>query len=148
MSHNQTISVNNLPPKIHWKGLPYIFQLYVKVIDAFIPQNRAKSGRRFGFIRYESLRDVTRAIERLNGFRLYGHRIAIIKDAGTNILEEGGNDASLKAQFQTHKCEGFTLPQGPATMSKAKQIKSGLGQRQDSRMNLFEEKEKDTCTDG
>ncbi|MBA0549958.1 hypothetical protein Golob_020947, partial [Gossypium lobatum] len=30
-----------------------------------------------GSFRYESLRDVTRAIKRLNGFRLYGHRIAI-----------------------------------------------------------------------
>ncbi|KAK5844423.1 hypothetical protein PVK06_000561 [Gossypium arboreum] len=53
------------------------YKKIMKVIDAFIQQNRAKSARRFGFIRYESLRDVTRAIERLNGFRLYGHRIAI-----------------------------------------------------------------------
>ncbi|TYI33298.1 hypothetical protein ES332_A04G123400v1 [Gossypium tomentosum] len=40
-------------------------------------------------------------------------------------------DASLKAQFQTHKCDGLTLPQGPTTMLKAKQIKSVFNQRQD-----------------
>ncbi|KAK5833406.1 hypothetical protein PVK06_017231 [Gossypium arboreum] len=70
------------------------------------------------------------------------------KDSGMNLLEEGGNDAGLKAQFQTHGCDGFTLLQGSTTMSKAKQIKSGLDQRQDSRMDLFEERENDTCTGG
>ncbi|KAK5820315.1 hypothetical protein PVK06_025361 [Gossypium arboreum] len=70
------------------------------------------------------------------------------KDSGTNLLEEVGNKASLKAQFQTYGCDGFTLLQDSTTMSKAKQIKSELDQRQDSRTNLFEERENDTCTDG
>ncbi|XP_017629286.1 prenyl transferase-like [Gossypium arboreum] len=51
---------------------------------------------------------------------------------------EKHNDAGFKAQFQTHGCDGFTLLQGSTTMSKAKQIKSGFDQRQDSRTNLFE----------
>ncbi|KAK5775742.1 hypothetical protein PVK06_043680 [Gossypium arboreum] len=77
----------------------------------------------------------------------FGAQESLAKDSGTNLLEEVGNNAGLKAQFQTHGYDGFTLLQGSTTMSMAKQIKSGLDQRQDSRTNLFEERENDTCTD-
>ncbi|MFQ6634187.1 hypothetical protein Gotur_011707, partial [Gossypium turneri] len=50
--------------------------------------------------------------------------------------------------FRPMNVIGLTLPQGPTTMSKAKQIKPGFDQRQDLMTNLFEERENDTCTDG
>ncbi|KAK5835688.1 hypothetical protein PVK06_011383 [Gossypium arboreum] len=69
------------------------------------------------------------------------------KDLGMNLLEEGGNVASLKAQFQTHRYNRLTLPQGPTTMSNFKQIKPRVNQRQDSRIYLFKERGNDTCKD-
>ncbi|KAK5811907.1 hypothetical protein PVK06_027292 [Gossypium arboreum] len=77
----------------------------------------------------------------------FGAQESLVKDSGTNLLEEEGNDASLKAQFHTYEFDGLTLAKGPAKMSKAKKIKSGFNQRPDSRMNPFEERGNDTCTD-
>ncbi|KAH1063287.1 hypothetical protein J1N35_028274 [Gossypium stocksii] len=75
----------------------------------------------------------------------FGAQESLAKDSGTNLLKEGGNDVGFKAKFQTHESDAFTLPQDPTTMSKVKQIKSELDQRQDSMTNLFEERENDTC---
>ncbi|KAH1056417.1 hypothetical protein J1N35_034482, partial [Gossypium stocksii] len=53
----------------------------------------------------------------------FGEHENVAKDLGTNLRKEKGNDTSLKAQFRTHRCDRLTLPQGPTTMSEAKQIK-------------------------
>lgn len=60
-----TVYVNNIPPRFHWKG-------------------------RFGFIRFESMADAKRIIERLNGFRSFGFRI------GVNLAQIWGESYLLK----------------------------------------------------
>ncbi|MFQ6654374.1 hypothetical protein Gotur_025388 [Gossypium turneri] len=37
---------------MHWKGLWALFRYHGEVIDAFIPVKKSKSGKRFGFVRY------------------------------------------------------------------------------------------------
>ncbi|MBA0808869.1 hypothetical protein Gohar_024573, partial [Gossypium harknessii] len=56
----------NLPEKMHWKGLFTMFSCHGKVIDAFIPSKCGSDGRRFGFVRFAYLQDATRELNRLN----------------------------------------------------------------------------------
>ncbi|KAK8643651.1 hypothetical protein V6N13_012934 [Hibiscus sabdariffa] len=47
------------------------------VVDSFIANKRDRYGRHFGFVRFSNRMDANRALERLNGFRLYGWRIPV-----------------------------------------------------------------------
>ncbi|KAK8689320.1 hypothetical protein V6N13_088041 [Hibiscus sabdariffa] len=62
---------------MHWKGLLTTFAHHGDVLDSFIPQNKSKSGKRFGFIRFATRADAARAITRLNGFMLFGFRVSV-----------------------------------------------------------------------
>ncbi|KAK8696496.1 hypothetical protein V6N13_001635 [Hibiscus sabdariffa] len=45
--------------------------------DSFIAGKRNRAGKRFGFVRFPNRQDAERAIERLNGFNLYGSRLSV-----------------------------------------------------------------------
>ncbi|KAG4188560.1 hypothetical protein ERO13_A08G172175v2, partial [Gossypium hirsutum] len=62
---------------MHWKGLWILFSFHGRVVDAFIPKKKCKSGKRFGFVRFTNFMDAQRAISRLNGFVILGSRIWI-----------------------------------------------------------------------
>ncbi|KAK8644115.1 hypothetical protein V6N13_123430 [Hibiscus sabdariffa] len=72
-----TVFVHNLPERMHWKGLWASFGHHGDVLDAFIPNKRSRSGKRFGFVRFSSKIDAQRAISRLNGFALFGSRLSV-----------------------------------------------------------------------
>ncbi|KAL4303527.1 hypothetical protein GQ457_10G010910 [Hibiscus cannabinus] len=72
-----TLFVGNLPPSLHWRGLRHSFGHHGDVVDSFIANKRDRNGRRFGFVRFSNRRDANRALERLNGFRLFGWRISV-----------------------------------------------------------------------
>ncbi|KAK8598800.1 hypothetical protein V6N13_076746 [Hibiscus sabdariffa] len=72
-----TLFVQNLPTTIHWRGLWQVFGRHGDVVDSFIASKLDRAGRRFGFVRFSNRLDANRAIERLDGFRLYGSRISV-----------------------------------------------------------------------
>ncbi|KAK8595045.1 hypothetical protein V6N13_015954 [Hibiscus sabdariffa] len=72
-----TLFVENLPLSMHWKGLWFAFARHGIVRDVFISRRLSKGGKRFGFVRFESMTDALRAVERLNGFSLYGFKISV-----------------------------------------------------------------------
>ncbi|KAK8624876.1 hypothetical protein V6N13_089762 [Hibiscus sabdariffa] len=72
-----TLYVSNLPSKLHWSGLRQIFGFHGDVVDSFIASKLNKYGERSGFVRFSNITDAFRAIERLNGYPLYGSRIAV-----------------------------------------------------------------------
>ncbi|MBA0753181.1 hypothetical protein Gogos_005639, partial [Gossypium gossypioides] len=45
-----------------WKGLWTLFRYHGEVIDAFIPAKKNKSGRRFGFVRFDKMGDARKDI--------------------------------------------------------------------------------------
>ncbi|MFQ6634349.1 hypothetical protein Gotur_011887 [Gossypium turneri] len=59
------LSTPQSAPKIH------------RVLDAFIPNKRNAANKRFGFIRYAYLAEARRAIERMNDFWMYKHRLGV-----------------------------------------------------------------------
>ncbi|KAL4339799.1 hypothetical protein GQ457_08G032590 [Hibiscus cannabinus] len=63
-----TLYVHNISDNLHWQGVWQVFDRHGVVVDVFIPRRRSKDGRRFGFVRMESMEDVDRVIERLHGF--------------------------------------------------------------------------------
>ncbi|KAL4325900.1 hypothetical protein GQ457_11G030350 [Hibiscus cannabinus] len=72
-----TLFINNLSERLHWQGLWFAFGRHGEVTDAFIPRKRNRRGTRFGFVRFTNRRDADRAIERLNGFNLFGSIIHV-----------------------------------------------------------------------
>ncbi|KAL4284387.1 hypothetical protein GQ457_16G026650 [Hibiscus cannabinus] len=72
-----TLFIDNLPERLHWQGLWLAFGRHGDVVDAFIATKRNKKGRRFGFVRFSKKIDADRAIERLNGFKLFGSKITV-----------------------------------------------------------------------
>ncbi|KAK8689102.1 hypothetical protein V6N13_087829 [Hibiscus sabdariffa] len=62
---------------MQWKGLWHAFARHGDVIDAYIARKLSRSGRKFGFVRFKSRDDTARAIDRLNGFTLYGFKLSV-----------------------------------------------------------------------
>ncbi|KAL4271467.1 hypothetical protein GQ457_13G005560 [Hibiscus cannabinus] len=76
---DQTTSlfVENIPKRMEWKGLWHLFARHGDVIDSFIAGRLSRGGKRFGFVRFTLRNDALRAMERLNGFSVYGFRLSI-----------------------------------------------------------------------
>ncbi|KAL4312316.1 hypothetical protein GQ457_01G010310 [Hibiscus cannabinus] len=72
-----TLYVGNLPQKLHWSGLRQAFGRHGDLVDSYIANKVNREGKRFGFVRYSNKVDASRAIERLNGFKLYGYRLLV-----------------------------------------------------------------------
>ncbi|MBA0864112.1 hypothetical protein Goshw_030133, partial [Gossypium schwendimanii] len=62
---------------MHWRWLKKLFGYHGKVIDAFIPNKRSISSKRFGFVRYANMYDANRAINRINKFWLMRSHIDV-----------------------------------------------------------------------
>ncbi|KAK8701943.1 hypothetical protein V6N13_020318 [Hibiscus sabdariffa] len=63
--------------EIALQGLWFAFARHGDVVDAFISTKRNIKGRRFDFVRFSKKTDADRAIERLNGFKLFGSKITV-----------------------------------------------------------------------
>ncbi|KAK8662392.1 hypothetical protein V6N13_091970 [Hibiscus sabdariffa] len=74
-----TLYVANIPTTLHWSGLRQTFGRHGDVVDSFIARKQNKAGKKFGFVRFSNKIDAERAIERLNGFKLYGSRLLVSK---------------------------------------------------------------------
>ncbi|KAL4310494.1 hypothetical protein GQ457_01G032390 [Hibiscus cannabinus] len=72
-----TLFVSNLPTKLHWSGLRQTFGRHGDLVDSFIANKLDRKGRRFGFVRFSNRKDADRAVERLNGFKLFGFRLFV-----------------------------------------------------------------------
>ncbi|KAL4383632.1 hypothetical protein GQ457_15G029640 [Hibiscus cannabinus] len=72
-----TLYVGNLPEKLHWSGLRQTFGRHGDIVDSYIAKKVNREGKRFGFVRYSNRIDANRAIERLDGFKLYGYRLSV-----------------------------------------------------------------------
>ncbi|KAK8682954.1 hypothetical protein V6N13_039032 [Hibiscus sabdariffa] len=69
--------VRNLPPALHWSGLWQIFGRHGDIIESYIARKVDRTGKRFGFVKFKNRIEAERAIERLNGFCLYGFRLSV-----------------------------------------------------------------------
>ncbi|MBA0841008.1 hypothetical protein Goarm_003536, partial [Gossypium armourianum] len=88
--------VHNIPMTMHWKGLWALFRYHGEVIDAFIPVKKSKSGKRFGFVRYNSMMDARRAISRLNNYVILGNKLSEF-----GRIEVG--ESSLRSNYDPNK---------------------------------------------
>ncbi|KAK8598779.1 hypothetical protein V6N13_076725 [Hibiscus sabdariffa] len=58
-------------------GLRQVFGRHGDLVDSYIGNKVNREGERFGFVRYSNKVDANRAIETLNGFKLYGFRLLV-----------------------------------------------------------------------
>ncbi|KAL4296951.1 hypothetical protein GQ457_12G009580 [Hibiscus cannabinus] len=70
------------------------------IIDAFIPNKRSNDGDRFGFVRYNSMDDSLRAIDRLDIFTIYNYKLRfyLVRNQYRRSLES--NPDSSKSSFK------------------------------------------------
>ncbi|XVF07558.1 hypothetical protein REPUB_Repub06bG0149600 [Reevesia pubescens] len=54
-----------------------IFQHHENVVDVFIPVKRNKSGRMFGFVRFDNFSDARNVVEKLNGVSLTDFKLRV-----------------------------------------------------------------------
>ncbi|KAK8989578.1 hypothetical protein V6N11_064000 [Hibiscus sabdariffa] len=62
---------------MQWKGLWHLFARHGEVKRAFIAKKLSRGGKRFGFVSFGMESDASRAMERLNGFSVYGYRLTV-----------------------------------------------------------------------
>ncbi|KAL4311091.1 hypothetical protein GQ457_01G056380 [Hibiscus cannabinus] len=62
---------------MHWKGLWHLFARHGDVYRAYIANKLSRGGKRFGFVSFGTERDALRALERLNGFNVYGFTLTV-----------------------------------------------------------------------
>ncbi|KAK8604717.1 hypothetical protein V6N13_099648 [Hibiscus sabdariffa] len=67
-----TLIVFNLHEKLHWKGLWFLFSHHGEVVGSFISRKRSLGGYRFGFVRFTTMEDAMSALDKLDGFTIYG----------------------------------------------------------------------------
>ncbi|KAL4310802.1 hypothetical protein GQ457_01G033160 [Hibiscus cannabinus] len=72
-----SLFVENIPEKMEWRGLWHMFARHGDVVDSFIAWRLSRGGKRFGFVRFANRNDALRAMERLNGFSVYGFRLTV-----------------------------------------------------------------------
>nr|GFD23919.1 nucleotide-binding alpha-beta plait domain-containing protein [Tanacetum cinerariifolium] len=60
-----SVFVTNFPDQYSAKDLLNTCKQYGYVVDAFIPNRRSKSGKRFGFVRFIKIFDVERLVNNL-----------------------------------------------------------------------------------
>ncbi|KAE8706118.1 hypothetical protein F3Y22_tig00110403pilonHSYRG00039 [Hibiscus syriacus] len=73
----QTLFVQNIPPRYHWSGLRQLFGRHGDVVSSYIARKYDRMGKRFGFVRFSNKDDSVRAMQRLNGFWLFGYRLSV-----------------------------------------------------------------------
>ncbi|KAL4323099.1 hypothetical protein GQ457_11G031820 [Hibiscus cannabinus] len=84
-----TLFIENIPERMHWKGMWHLFARHGEVNRAFIVKKLSRGGKRFGFVSFEIVCDASRAMERLNGFNVYGYRLTV-KFANQNKWRASG----------------------------------------------------------
>ncbi|KAK8655067.1 hypothetical protein V6N13_107659 [Hibiscus sabdariffa] len=62
---------------MHRKGLWHLFARHGDVAATYIVRKLSRGGKRFGFVRLKNEVDAGRAMERLNGFVVYGFRLTV-----------------------------------------------------------------------
>ncbi|KAK8560600.1 hypothetical protein V6N13_083037 [Hibiscus sabdariffa] len=79
-----SLFVDNLPSLLHWKA-----------------NKRSRRGSRFGFVKVSNKKDATRAIEKLNGWNVYGSRISVVTTKFKNIPISGERVMKDKGEVRT-----------------------------------------------
>ncbi|KAL4289595.1 hypothetical protein GQ457_14G021040 [Hibiscus cannabinus] len=72
-----SIFVENILTWMHWKGLWHLFARHEEAFASFIAKKLSIGRKRFGFVRFKNEIDAGRAMERINGFVVYGFRLTV-----------------------------------------------------------------------
>ncbi|KAK8636506.1 hypothetical protein V6N13_124252 [Hibiscus sabdariffa] len=72
-----TLFIENIPRRMHWKGLWHMFARHGEVNRAFMVKKMSRGGKRFGFVSFGTKCDTSRAMGRLNVFNVYGYRLTV-----------------------------------------------------------------------
>ncbi|KAK8662602.1 hypothetical protein V6N13_092172 [Hibiscus sabdariffa] len=108
-----TLFVENLSPMMHWSGLRQAFDFHGDVVDSFVANKRDRNERRFGFVRFSNRWDATRAMEKLNGFNLYGSCISV-----SFAKYESRSSYWRKVRPSEYQNQGYNFERGEEVVTK------------------------------
>ncbi|GJV90425.1 RNA-directed DNA polymerase, eukaryota, reverse transcriptase zinc-binding domain protein [Tanacetum coccineum] len=107
-----SIFVTNFPENFSAKELWTICNQYGSVVDAFIPDKRSKSGKRFGFVCFIKIFDIDRLVDNLciiwvGRFKLYANIARFQRSSlNKNDSQFSYNKGVKKATTEVHKERG------------------------------------------
>ncbi|KAK8677029.1 hypothetical protein V6N13_142585 [Hibiscus sabdariffa] len=123
-----SLFVENIPERIQWKGLWHLFARHGEVVATFIARKLSRGGKRFGFVMFKDEVDTGRAMERLNGFEVYGYRMIVNpKNQKRNKADSNQRYRSFDSSAEDRR-KGL-LWNGSAEDRRKGSIRNGLGQK-------------------
>ncbi|GJR29057.1 RNA-directed DNA polymerase, eukaryota [Tanacetum coccineum] len=90
-----SIFVTNFPDQFTFSDLWRTCQVYGRVIDAFIPNRRSKTGTRFGFVRFIQVKDVDRLSVGGASSKVYGSNDSFNSYASAVKQKESNNGVEV-----------------------------------------------------
>ncbi|KAL4387841.1 hypothetical protein GQ457_09G016630 [Hibiscus cannabinus] len=103
-----SLFVENLPERLHWKGLWFAFARHGEVVNVYIARKKSRGGKRFGFVRMKNLEEADRVTQRLNGAIFYGSRL-VVKIARDNRGQGWKRNTTGRSQSTEFKKTGITM---------------------------------------
>jgi len=108
---SKRVFVSNIPLDTDWKALKDHFNTVGRVAYASISTDlQTKKSKGFGLIQFEDFRDVSRAIELLNGSKLYGNVIHVREDVQERKKREASaleKEALRQRQTRSLERDGY-----------------------------------------
>ncbi|KAK8557199.1 hypothetical protein V6N13_013475 [Hibiscus sabdariffa] len=103
-----SLFVENLPERLHWKGLWFAFARHGEVVNVYIARKKSRGDKRFGFVRMKNLEETNRVTQRLNGAILYGSRL-VVKIARDNQGQSWKRNTTGRSQSTEFKKTGIIM---------------------------------------
>ncbi|KAK8549932.1 hypothetical protein V6N13_055492 [Hibiscus sabdariffa] len=123
-----SLFVENIPERMQWKGLWHLFARHGEVVATFIARKLSRGGKRFGFVRFKDEVDAGRAMERLNGFEVYGYRM-IVKPTNQKRNKADSNQRYRSFDSSAEDRRKGLLWNGSAEDRRKGSMRNGLGQK-------------------
>ncbi|KAE8699091.1 hypothetical protein F3Y22_tig00110596pilonHSYRG00035 [Hibiscus syriacus] len=121
---NQTLFIQNIPPRYHWSGLRQLFGRHGDVVSSFIARKNDRMEKRFGFVRFSNKEDTIRAMQRLNGFWLFRYCLSV-KEARYRAKNLSGDQNSLSTSnlaARIHKDKSIGDEDSEANASRRRRV--------------------------
>ncbi|GKV32336.1 hypothetical protein SLEP1_g40952 [Rubroshorea leprosula] len=129
----------NFPEELEAKFLWNSFQMYGKVVDVYIPRNRDKRGKRYGFVRLTGVKNEIQMERRLNEMWIgsYKMRVKLANDRQRKPSSYRKVHGKPKVSRSTNIMNRLVIP----GQTYAQAVK-GQGRREDKAPDQAQEKEK------
>nr|GEU91804.1 RNA-directed DNA polymerase, eukaryota [Tanacetum cinerariifolium] len=116
-----TVYVTNFPESISMKELFHSCKVYGHVVDSFIPNKRAKNGKRFGFVRFINVFNEERLVNNLctvwiDRYKLHANISRFHRNSGKGVKDENKGAGEIMNAKNNSFSNEHVLPKGTVVL--------------------------------